>query len=178
MEDIVTTPAAGPTPGQAPDSAYRRARRQVGRWRRRVVDPDNLKERQQKLKARVDQQAKQVAEVKAAVTQLRSSVTALGKRVGVVEFASDHREREHGNLTTQVGHCEQRLGAIEERLTEERFTAEDGEQAEARRLVDEIRREHAQVRVRMQIVGQYEDRLRRLEAEIANLNLAARGRQG
>lgn len=173
----MSTPAAGPAPAETPstpDSAYRTARRHVGRWRRRVVDPDNLKERHLKLKARVDQQAKQGAEVRAAVARLRSTVTALGKRVGVVEFASDHREREHGNLTIQVGHCEQRLGAIEERLLEERFTAEDGDQAEARRLVDEIRREHAQVRVRMQIVGQYEDRLRRLEAEIADLQQEVR----
>lgn len=177
----MTTPATTPEAAEATesaDSAYRRARRRVGRWRRRVVDPDNLKERQQKLKARVDRQAKQGADLRATVAQLRTTVRELTKHVNVVEFASEHREREHRNLTIQVGRCEERLGAIEERLRDERFTAEDGDEVEARRLIDEIRREHAQVRVRMQIVGQYEERLRRLEAEIADLHQQVRDRQG
>jgi hypothetical protein len=34
---------------------------------------------------------------------------------------------------------------------------------EARSLIDEIRREHSQIRARLSAVAQYEDRLRKLE---------------
>ncbi len=158
---------AATPPGSA--SAYRRARRRFGHWRRKVVDPDDLRGRQRRLKERVDQQAKQVAATKAAVTKLRSTVTELNRRVRVVELASEHREREHGNLTIQVGRCQELLGEFEERLRRERFVADPAEEAEARRLVDEIRREHERIRVRMQAVAQYEDRLRRIEAAVADL---------
>ena len=107
--------------------------------------------------------------VKAAVAKLRSTVTTLGRQVRAVELASEHREREHGNLTIQVGRCQELLGEFEERLRHERFIAEPAEEAEARRLVDEIRREHERIRVRMQAVAQYEDRLRRIEAAVADL---------
>jgi hypothetical protein len=162
MEDDVTSPAADSATPPDSASAYRRARRRFGQWRRKVVDPDDLKGRQRRLKERVDQQARQVAE-------LKSTVATLGKRVRVVELASEHREREHGNLTIQVGRCQELLGEFEERLRRERFLAEPAEEAEARRLVDEIRREHERIRVRMQAVAQYEDRLRRIEAAVADL---------
>jgi hypothetical protein len=162
MEDDVTSPAADSATPPDSASAYRRARRRFGQWRRKVVDPDDLKGRQRRLKERVDQQARQVAE-------LKSTVATLGKRVRVVELASEHREREHGNLTIQVGRCQELLGEFEERLRSERFLAEPAEEAEARRLVDEIRREHERIRVRMQAVAQYEDRLRRIEAAVADL---------
>ena len=154
-------------PGSA--TAYRRARRRVGQWRRKVVDPDDLRGRQRRLKERVDQQAKQVAETKDAVAKLRSTLTTLGRRVRAVELASEHREREHRNLTIQVGRCQELLGEFEERLRHEHFITEPAEEAEARRLVDEIRREHERIRVRMQAVAQYEDRLRRIEAAVADL---------
>ena len=169
MEDDVTSPAADSATPPGSATAYRRARRRLGQWRRKVVDPDDLRGRQRRLKERLDQQAKQVAETKAAVAALRSTLTALGKRVRVVELASEHREREHGNLTLQVGRCQELLGEFEERLRHERFIAEPAEEAEARRLVDEIRREHERIRVRMQAVAQYEDRLRRIEAAVADL---------
>lgn len=165
----MTSPAADTATPPGSASAYRRARRRFGQWRRKVVDPDDLRGRQRRLKERVDQQAKQVAETKAAVAKLRTSLTTLGTRVRAVELASEHREREHGNLTIQVGRCQELLGEFEERLRHERFIAEPAEEAEARRLIDEIRREHERIRVRMQAVAQYEDRLRRIEAAVADL---------
>ena len=165
----MTSPAADAAPPPGSASAYRRARRRFGQWRRKVVDPDDLRGRQRRLKERVDQQAKQIAETKAAVAKLRSTVTTLGRQVRAVELASEHREREHGNLTIQMGRAQEQLGEFEERLRDERFITEPGDEAEARRLVDEIRREHERIRVRMQAVAQYEDRLRRIEAAVADL---------
>ena len=69
-----------------------------------------------------------------------------------------------------MGALEQRMGRIEELLGTGTFVADDAEQAEARSLVEEVRREHEQVRVRMQIISHYEERLRRLEATVAGLS--------
>ncbi len=165
----MTTPAADTATPAGSDGAYRKARRSFGTWRRKVVDPDDLRGRQRLLKQRVDQQAKQLAALKESTAKLRATVTEQNRRIRVVEQASEHREREHGNLTIQVGRCQELLGEFEERLRDERFITEPGEEAEARRLVDEIRREHEQIRVRMQAVAQYEDRLRRIEAAVADL---------
>lgn len=165
----MTSPAADTATPPGSDNTYRRVRRRLGRLRRKVVDPYDLTGRQRRLKERVDRQAKQIADTKAAMAQLRSTQTTLGKRVHTVELASEHREREHRNLTIQVGRCQEMLGDFEERLRQERFVSEPAEEAEARRLVDEIRSEHERIRVRMQAVAQYEDRLRRIEAAIADL---------
>lgn len=165
----MTTPAADTATPAGADGAYRKARRSFGTWRRKVVDPDDLRGRQRLLKQRVDQQAKQLAALKESTAKLRATITEQNRRIRVVELASEHREREHGNLTIQVGRCQELLGEFEERLRDERFITEPGEEAEARRLVEEIRREHEQIRVRMQAVAQYEDRLRRIEAAVAEL---------
>ncbi len=181
MTDHAVRPTAR---GDSPPSTYRKARRKAGRWRRKVLDPGNLTQRQEKLRSRLDQQAKQITELKLAVATMKPSVAqvksagaetkstlaALAKRLRTVELATLHREREHGNLTIQVGICEERLGRIEERLRDEHLTAGPAEEVEARRLIDEVRREHEQVRVRMQVIGQYEERLRRLEAAAVDLH--------
>ncbi|NMM23324.1 MAG: hypothetical protein HHJ11_07485 [Phycicoccus sp.] len=149
--------AGGSTPGP-----YRRARRRFGQWRRRVADPNNLSGQLAKQRAQLEQQARHIAE-------LRATVAALGKRLHPVELASSHRELEHGGLAIQVGICEERLGKIEERLRDERFAGDQAEIAEARSLVETVRREHEQVRVRMQVIGQYEERLRRIEDAVVKL---------
>jgi hypothetical protein len=149
-------------PGLSTPTPYRRARRKFGRWRRRVADPDNLGGRLDKQRAQLDQQAKQIAELKA-------TVAAFGKRMHRVELASSHRELEHGGLAIQVGVCEERMGKIEEQVRREQFAGDDTEHAEARSLVEAVRREHEQVRVRMQVIGQYEERLRRLEDAVVKL---------
>lgn len=146
-----------PTPG-----AYRRARRALGRWRRSLADPNNLAAKLDKQRAQLDRQSTQIAE-------LKSSVAALGKRLHPVEHASKHREVEHGGLAIQIGIVEERLGKIEESLRGAEFDADDAERAEARSLVEAVRREHEQVRVRMQVIAQYEERLRRLEDAVVKL---------
>lgn len=152
---------AGTTSGREP-GAYRRARRRLGRWRRQVADPNNFSGRLAKQSSQLEHQARQIAELKA-------TVAALGKRIHPVELASNHRELEHGRLAIQVGVCEERLGKIDEQLRSERFAGDDAELAEARSLVEAVRREHEQVRIRMQVIGQYEERLRRMEDAVVKL---------
>jgi hypothetical protein len=159
----MTEPAPGPqSPAAVTPGPYRRARRRLGRLRRSLADPDNLSARLRKQRAQLEQQATQIA-------QLKSTVATLGKRMHPIELASNHRQLEHGRLAIQVGICEERLGKIEEQLRDEQFAGEESEHAEARGLVDAVRREHEQIRVRMQIIGQYEERLRRMEDTVVML---------
>jgi len=160
------------SPGGSQPGRYRRARRRLGRWRRRVADPNNLSRRLDTQRTQLDQQAKQIAELKTQarqIAELKATVAALGKRLHPVELASKHREVEHGGLAIQVGVCEERLGKLEEELRSEQFAGDDAEHAEARSLVEAVRREHEQVRVRMQVIGQYEERLRRMEDAVVKL---------
>jgi len=156
--------AGGSTPGP-----YRRARRSFGRWRRRLADPDNLSGRLTKQRAQLERQATQLDQQATQIAGLKATLAALGKRMKPVELASTHRQLEHGGLAIQVGICEERLGKIEERLRDEQFAGEEPEFAEARSLVETVRREHEQVRVRMQVIGQYEERLRRIEEAVVKL---------
>ena len=159
----MTGPAPHPdTPKAGAPGVYRRTRRRLGRLRRAVADPDDLRGRLDKQRRQVEQQARQIAELKA-------SVAALGKRIRPVELASSHRELEHGRATIQIGICEERLGRIEEQLRDEVFAGDAAEHAEARSLVEAVRREHDQVRIRMQVIGQYEERLRRLEDAVVRM---------
>ena len=87
-----------------------------------------------------------------------------------IEKASGLRALEHGRFSYQIGAMEKRVGGLEQRMSDGRFVAESEEEAEARRLIDEIRREHEQIRVRMQVISAYEERLRRVEATVAELD--------
>ena len=158
----MTTPP--PQQGTTADSAstYRRARRAFGRWRRKVADPNNLAGRVAKQRGQLDRQEREIAELKAKVEALR-------KRLHPVELASNHREVEHGNLAIQVGVWEERLGRLAYGVRGDAFSADPAETDQARSLVEEVRREHEQVRVRMQVVAQYEERLRRLESAVVKL---------
>jgi hypothetical protein len=65
-------------------------------------------------------------------------------------------------LIPHVAAQESQLEALRQKLVV--VPSADAEEiSEARSLIDEIRREHAQVRVRLTGVAQYEDRLRKLE---------------
>jgi hypothetical protein len=83
--------------------------------------------------------------------------------------AENTRVVEHGRLRVQVGVFEERMGRLEQRLESGSFVADDASMAEARSLVDEVRKEHEQARVRMQVVSHYEERLRRLEEGLSAL---------
>lgn len=133
----------------------RTLRRSLGRVRRALFVPNGLK-------AQLDRQAKQVD----ALTKALASVK---ERLRPIEAAAHTREVEHGRLRVQVGVFEERMGRLEQRLESGSFVADDASMAEARSLVDEVRHEHEQARVRMQIVSHYEERLRRVEEALATL---------
>jgi len=99
----------------------------------------------------------------------RESVDDLNRRIDVLTGQFDEVERlqkwsanELERIIPQVAAQESQLESLREKITA--VPAPDQPQIdEARSLIDEIRREHAQIRVRLTAVAQYEDRLRKLE---------------
>jgi chromosome segregation ATPase len=137
-------------------------RRTLGRARRALFVPRDLQ-------AGVDQQRGQARRLEQRLKSLERELEDVKAQVRPVELASKRRDVEHGRMSFQFGAVEQRLGQIEQRIATGTFVADEAEQAEARRLVDEVRREHDQARVRFQIISHYEERLRRVESALLEL---------
>ena len=93
----------------------------------------------------------------------------LERRFEPFEKASNLRSLEHGRFSLQIGAVEERLGTVEQRLADGHLVADDASMTVARSIIDEVRREHEQIRVRMQIISSYEERLRRVEETAAQL---------
>jgi chromosome segregation ATPase len=150
----------------------------------RVSNPVARLRRLRTTRSLVRQARTDLAEQRRTVRRLAGAVERQGKRLdkmtarlrdverllGPIEKASDLRALEHGRFSYQIGAMEKRVGGLEERISDGRFVADSEDEAEARRLIDEIRREHEQIRVRMQVIGAYEERLRRVEATVAGLD--------
>ena len=77
-------------------------------------------------------------------------------------------------LAAQVGAMQEQVQCLTEKVEGGRGDANDAEKAEARSLIEEIRAEHHRIRVRFDLVAQYEERLRRLESALTE-NLQAGG---
>lgn len=178
MDDPITpAPAPGPAAPttEQPGSTARTPRpgatlrRRLGRVRRRLIGVRDLEGRLTKQGDRVTRLADKVARQSERLDRQRDLTASLGKRLAEVERATKVRSTEHDKLGFQFGAIEQRLGGVEQRLADGRLVTDPAAEAEARRLVDEIRREHEQIRARMQIVSAYEERLRRVEESVAEL---------
>lgn len=140
-----------------------RIQRVLGRARRAVLQPTGLPRQLELQRRRLDRQAKQIRALQAGLKAVQD-----GQRP--IELTSNRRDVEHARVMVQMGAFEERMGRLEERVGAGTFVADDAELAEARSLVDVVRREHEQARVRMQIVSHYEERLRRVEEALAPLH--------
>jgi chromosome segregation ATPase len=97
-----------------------------------------------------------------SVGDLRGRLDDLARRFDEVERLQRWTANELERIIPQVAAQESQLESLREKITA--VPAGDQSQIdESRSLIDEIRREHAQVRVRLTAVAQYEDRLRKLE---------------
>ncbi len=84
------------------------------------------------------------------------------RRFREVERLQHWSANELERIIPQVAAQESQLESLREKLAA--VPAADRPQIdESRALIDEIRREHSQIRVRLTAVAQYEDRLRKLE---------------
>lgn len=130
--------------------------------REQVQRADGAATLAKELRGALQRQVKQVE-------QLTSTVKSLQQRIRPVEQEGSLRELDHLRLTSQVGAIEERLGRLEQRLEDGPLVTDDVSGAEARKLLDEVRREHEQIRVRMQIISWYEERLRRVETSVTSM---------
>lgn len=97
----------------------------------------------------------------------RSRVRTLQERAERQHRRIADLEREVGRLSPQVAALEERLEDLRQRLElslVDEPQASPEEEAEARSLVEDVRREHAQVRARISAATVFEERLRVLES--------------
>lgn len=123
----------------------------------------------------LDTQAKQLAalsDLAKRVDELESSLSDLDGRTSALEKVTTHRDVELERRRAQLGAVEQ-LGRIDELVAAAELRPRTGipreQVGEALDLLAEVRREHERIRVRMQIVASYEERLRRVEESLIGL---------
>jgi uncharacterized coiled-coil protein SlyX len=79
-------------------------------------------------------------------------------------------------IRVELEHVAHQLRALEQRLDESEQGASPAatgtavETSEAQNVLDEVRREHARIRARFQVVSRYEERIRRLEKAVTKLD--------
>jgi chromosome segregation ATPase len=96
------------------------------------------------------------------VSDLRGKVDDMFRRFGEVERLQRWTANELERIVPQVAAQESQLESLRDKISAVP-TGDETQIDESRSLIDEIRREHAQIRVRLTAVAQYEDRLRKLE---------------
>ncbi|MGZ4427883.1 MAG: hypothetical protein ACXVXC_10765 [Nocardioidaceae bacterium] len=76
------------------------------------------------------------------------------------------RAREINRIAPQLAALEGKVEDLRQRLEPAPRCADEAELAESRGLVEEVRREHRQVRVRLSAVTTFEERVRRIEEKL------------
>jgi chromosome segregation ATPase len=94
---------------------------------------------------------------------IRAAERSLAKLVSEVRLL----QQDYVRLAQQLAASETRIEWLAEKVEGGGFAGSDPEHAEARSLVEAIRREHEQIRVRFQVVTGYEERLGRVEKTVA-----------
>ena len=100
-----------------------------------------------------------LARAKSAVARLREVTVRLDRQHGRIADL----ERELVRIGPQVAALQEQVERLRRRLDDPAYAASEGEQAEARSLVEEVRAEHARVRARISAATVFEERLRVLE---------------
>jgi uncharacterized coiled-coil protein SlyX len=119
------------------------------------------------MRERLDGQQQRVARQDERLKDLEARVKDLGRATTLDTVERERRDAQFGTLEVRVADLEQRLADARPAST---GTPLDDEQlAEGQSLLEEVRTEHDRIRVRMQIVSAYEERLRRVEESVAAL---------
>jgi uncharacterized NAD(P)/FAD-binding protein YdhS len=110
---------------------------------------------------------------------LRRLEDDFGRRMGELEHRIEEVRRESAWAANELARIAPQVAAFETRLEQqarpEVLTGALEDLPEARALVDVVREEHARVRARLALVSAYEERLRRLEAQVLRDAGAAAG---
>ena len=141
-------------------------RTRLRRRLRRSSGVDQLTERLAKTDARLARQGEKLTTLGARVKRNRELLDEMKPAAYRVQSLLEI-------LAAQVGAIEERLQDLTEKVEAGGFDATDGEKAETRSLIQEVREEHQRIRVRFGAVTRYEERLRRLESALAEEMAAA-----
>lgn len=96
------------------------------------------------------------------VDELHGRLDEATRRLDEVCAKADWSANELERIIPHVAAQESQLESLRQKLSVT-VTGEEGELDEARSLIDEVRREHAQIRTRLTGLARYEERLARLE---------------
>jgi predicted nucleic acid-binding Zn-ribbon protein len=106
-----------------------------------------------------------IRRIKAQVATLRSVKARLDRQhQRIAEL-----ERELIRVSPQLAALEERVEALRQRVESPGYTSSPEDDAQARSLVEEIKREHAQVRARISAAAVFEERLRVVEERLQEL---------
>ncbi|MEJ7743912.1 MAG: hypothetical protein WKF73_16040 [Nocardioidaceae bacterium] len=112
------------------------------------------------LTSRLDEQDQRLADLSGRLDQF-------GERLDELTHDNFWTAEDVRRVAPQVAALDMRLEDLRQSQSNVEGTPEQMQQA--RNIVDEVRREHAQVRSRLTAVAWYEDRLRKLEDQLASL---------
>lgn len=114
----------------------------------------------------------EVAALSAEVARLRAEVARsessdVARRLSKFRRELTMLQQDYERLARHLAATETRLELLADGLDAPSYEGDDADHAQARALVDEIRREHEQIRVRFQVVTAYEERLGRVERTLS-----------
>ncbi len=112
-------------------------------------------------------------EIPARLDQLQEGLRKLEERTSAFRRELKAHGRDLARIGPQVAALEQRVDSLRQRA-EPSPVADEGEQQQARSLLELVRREHEQVRARVAAAARAEERLSRLEDEVAALRTTRR----
>jgi chromosome segregation ATPase len=115
-----------------------------------------------RLYGTVDQHDRVFGELREARNDFGRRLGGLERRFNEVAKLQKWSANELERIIPQIAAQESQLESLREKLAAVP-AAERPEIEESRSLIEEIRREHSQIRTRLTAVAQYEDRLRKLE---------------
>lgn len=113
-----------------------------------------------RLRRRVENLGQRLRNQGASLREQRRMTSSLAGQMATLRTDFDR-------MANQIAATETRIEWVRERVDPEVFEGTTEERAQARQLIEEIRREHAQIRVRFQVVSNYEERLSRVENALA-----------
>ena len=149
-------------------------RRRLADARATVVGTKGLRARVAKhtaalatMRERLDGQQQRVARQEQRLKDLEARVKELDRATALDTVERERRDAQFGALEVRVADLEQRL--IDAGPVSTGIGLDDEQLAEGRNLLEAVRTEHARIRVRMQVVSAYEERLRRVEESVASL---------
>lgn len=148
-----------------------RLTQQAGRLDRLRGAMDMAVERLNLQKERLSRLSESQRTIQRDLKQIKATLGPVAARVEKHDEAvrqTDLREVDFRRAMQQLAALETRVGAIEEDGGAV-VAAMPGDAAASLRLLDEVRREHEQVRVRFQLISSYEERLRRIESMLVEL---------